>query len=111
MPESTKKPSLLNKEKDKKNEKEEEEESKEDQGPGYITYDNDFMTLKEALGGYNGEKTKDLAEKAAAENKRVLWYNFHPHNSDDPVLRTIMDTKWWNDNDAKKGGSIKQSKY
>ena len=60
----------------KKDAKEEEEEVKEEVGPSYVTYSNDFMTLKEALGDYNGEKTKDLAMKAAEETKRILWYNF-----------------------------------
>ena len=62
----------------------EDEENKEDDLPKYKTYTDPSMTLYEIFDDY-GVKNKKEVDKA-----KVLWYDFTPYNSKDPILLSLM---------------------
>jgi hypothetical protein len=54
--------------------------------PTFKHFDNDSAYLYEIFEECNGWKTK----KEAKENMKTLYYNFQPHDKNDPVLLTLM---------------------
>ena len=74
-------------------ENEEQEEEEELGPPPYKTFDNPSMTLHEIFGQYGVEMKRDLEdeENEEAKNARgVLFYDFTPYNSKDPILLSLM---------------------
>jgi hypothetical protein len=48
------------------------------------------MTLFEIFGQYGCELKSQLEDEANAHLHFVLWYDFKPYNSKDPVLLALM---------------------
>ena len=71
----------------------EEQEEEEDLGPPpYKTFDNASMTLFEIFNEYGVEMKNDLKDdtEEAKKSRGVLYYDFTPYNSKDPILLSLM---------------------
>ena len=59
--------------------------------PEYVSYDEAAMTIFEIFNEY-GKETKAEVEESE-ECKKILYYDFTPFNSKDPVLLSLMTAK------------------
>ena len=71
--------------KDAKNDAEKEDVPEE---PKYKTYSDPSMTLFDIFGEWGCDNKYDLPERT--DLHKVLWYDFKPYNSKDPVLLALM---------------------
>ena len=96
--ESSKKKGRKGVKKVEKSESDDEEEEKEakkegekeevEEEPKFKTYSDPSMTLFDIFEEWGCENKKDLPERE--DLHKVLWYDFKPFNSKDPVLLALM---------------------